>query len=316
MPVSPWFLIRASTSGTGKSYAVDNISALSSGQWAPAVDVSQGREEMAKRLETMRLAGYPLFSLDNLEDNATGAALCLSVERPRISIRIMKTQEKAEVDNRATIYGTGNNVLVEGDMVRRTIVCNLIAREERPETHKFEGRPLNRIMQDRGRYLGMLYTILRAYRAAGCPNPINEPLGSFEAWSHWVAGPLAWLGLPNPAQCIASSHEEDPKRQALRSLIAFFKSKAVPSLKVGIPFQLRTLFTAAGGERGYDGNIDLRELLLSIAPDKAAGGINRKRLDHWLRRNVKVIVDGMRLVKAHEDRKDANWYQVEAVKLL
>jgi hypothetical protein len=189
MPVCPWFLIRASTAGTGKSYSVDCISALNSGQWAPAVDVSQGQEEMAKRLETMRLAGTPLFSLDNLEDDTNGAALCLSVERPRINIRIMRTQEKADVDNRATIFGTGNNVLIEGDMVRRTMVCNLVAREERPETRKFRDKPLTRIVRQRGRYLGAVYTILRAFIAAGSPATIDEPLGSFEGWSYWVAQP-------------------------------------------------------------------------------------------------------------------------------
>jgi hypothetical protein len=75
---------------------------------------------------------------------------------------------------------------------------------------------------------------------------------------------------------------------------------------------LRALISeAVGDDRGHaPGNADLRDLLLSIAPNKA-GGINKRTFDHWVRRNVKRIVDGMRLVKVRENRRDADWYRVE-----
>jgi putative DNA primase/helicase len=133
MTVAPFHLIRAHAAGTGKSYLVDIAAAIATGRWAPAIDMNRGGEEIGKRLEAMLVAGGPIISLDNLEGEIGGPALCLVTERPVVSFRLLGRSELVEIESRAAILGTGNNVSPTSDIVRRTLVADLDALEEQPE---------------------------------------------------------------------------------------------------------------------------------------------------------------------------------------
>jgi putative DNA primase/helicase len=141
--VAPFHLIRAHDSGTGKSYLVDIAAAIATGRWAPAIDMSRGGEEVGKRLEAVLIAGTPIISLDNLEGEIGGAAMCLFAERPLISLRLLGRSQMLEIESRAAAFGTGNNVVPTKDIVRRMLVADLDAAEERPEQRKFKGNPLS-----------------------------------------------------------------------------------------------------------------------------------------------------------------------------
>src|SRR5262249_41121371 len=119
-----------------------------------------------------------------------------------------------------TVIANGNNIRLVGDLVRRTLTCNLDARMESPETRSFKFDPVARVKADRGKYLAAVFTIVRAYMAAGCPAPSGAlALAGFDEWSRIVRFPLMWLGMPDPVMSMEGSRSMDPKREALRGLI-------------------------------------------------------------------------------------------------
>src|SRR5262249_30811664 len=133
-----------------------------------------------------------------------GDFLCQLVERPLLGLRRLGTSDKTKVPNGFTVFGNGNNVAVVNDLVRRTIWAVLDANVERPELRVFKGKPVETVRRDRGRYVGAVLTICRAYLAAGKPGCLS-PLASFEAWSDLVRSPLVWLGYPDPVETMASA---------------------------------------------------------------------------------------------------------------
>ena len=92
---------------------------------------------------------------------------------------------------------TGNNITIVGDLCRRVILSNLDPEVERPELREFKGKPVEKILADRGAYIAACLTICRAYIVAGSPDQV-KPLASFEGWSDIVRSALIWLGKTDP----------------------------------------------------------------------------------------------------------------------
>jgi putative DNA primase/helicase len=101
MLTAPLHLHSASTPGTGKSYLVDLFSAIATGQRCPVIGAPKSEEELEKRLGGMIMKGVPIISLDNVEHDLGGPALCQVTERPRVSLRILGQSEVPEFDCKA-----------------------------------------------------------------------------------------------------------------------------------------------------------------------------------------------------------------------
>ena len=142
MDVAPLHVMRASTAGSGKSYLVDVAAAISSGRPCPASSVGGDEAELEKRLTALLLGGGPLVCVDNVTGELGGDLLCQAVERPIVTLRPFRTTDAVEVPSRATVFATGNNLRVRGDMTRRTIICALDAKLERPELRPFTSNPV------------------------------------------------------------------------------------------------------------------------------------------------------------------------------
>ena len=217
-PVVPLHASKAPTAGSGKSYLVDVASTIVSGRICPVVSAGKTEEETEKRLGAALLSGQPLISLDNLNGELDGDTLCQIVERPRVQVRILGRSEMPTIETRATVFATGNNLTVSNDMVRRTLVCELDANVERPELRQFSGKPTDRILSERGRYVAAVLTIVRAYITADFPDACPA-LASFEDWSLFVRSPLVWLGCADPADTIEKTRTNDPELQVLRTVM-------------------------------------------------------------------------------------------------
>jgi putative DNA primase/helicase len=74
-----------------------------------------------------------------------------------------------KVEFRGLFSANGNNIAVEGDMTRRTLLGRLDAGMERPEEREFADDPVKLVLADRGKYLAAALLIVRAYIAAGMP---------------------------------------------------------------------------------------------------------------------------------------------------
>src|SRR5262249_28727819 len=181
-------------------------------------------------------------------------------------------------------------------MVRRGLVCNLEALDERPELRKFERNVLRQAFGNRATYVAAGLTVMRAYLAAGAPE-VCGPFGSYAEWSTMVRSPLVWLGEPDPVGRIDTTQPEDHELSAIRHLLYLLVDECKPSRIYGTA----TFIEAADAAPvGFNPN-PFKDLLLRIAGDKD-GNIPAKRLGEWLRRSsgrVIRIADGrkFRLVR-------------------
>ena len=221
-PVAPMHVACAPTSGTGKSFLFDVAAAIAIGHPCPVMAAGRNEEETEKRLGAALITGQPIINIDNVNGELGGDALCQVIERPLVEIRILGKSERARIESRSTVFATGNNLRLLGDMTRRGIVCVLDARQERPELREFKGDPVAEVLADRGRYVAAALTIVRAYIVAGRPR-VATALSSFEGWSKNVRSALIWLGYADPVETMETARREDPNLRAMEAVFAALK---------------------------------------------------------------------------------------------
>src|SRR5215207_6503311 len=215
-------VVRAHTPGTGKSHLVDVAATVATGRLCPVIAAGKTSEETEKRLGALLRDGVPMVSIDNVEGELGGDMLCQMTERPVVRVRILGLSEAPEFECKASVYATGNNMTVMGDMTRRALLCSLDAGVERPELRKFTSDPIARVMENRGAYVAAAITIAKAYRHAGSPT-VCDPIGSYGEWSEVVRAPLIWLGEPDPVSSMATAREEDPELMAIREVFSHWE---------------------------------------------------------------------------------------------
>ena len=217
--LAPMFLVLAAMAGTGKSHLVDTISNIATGRYCPVITTGRREEEFDKRLGSMLLEGLSLFSIDNLSHDLQGDQLNQMLTQRIVKIRILQKSKMPETEWRGTLFATGNNVRLVGELIRRGLICNLDAKDERPEMRPFDFDPIDLVLGDRGKYIAAALTIARAYRER-CGNVSCSPIASYGEWSATVREPLIWLGLDDPIDSQEQGRKEDPKRNAAREFIA------------------------------------------------------------------------------------------------
>ena len=309
MTVAPLFAIRASTPGTGKSYLVDLAAAISTGRPCPVSSAGQSEEELEKRLTGMLLGGSPIICIDNANGELGGALLCQATERPLVSLRKLGGSDNFEVPAQATLYCTGNNLRVSGDMTRRTLICDLDADMERPELRVFPVKPVDLVVANRGLYVSASLIIARAYVLAGRPGLLPQ-VGSYEGWSDTVRSALVWLGCADPADSMNAAREDDPELADHREVLAAWE-----------------------GCHGFNSGLTVKELIDPAAmsnadPDTSAAAtalrdcfqriagrgsdISAQRLGIWLAAKKGRIVGGRRIVRSSGETGGAARWQLQA----
>jgi putative DNA primase/helicase len=307
--VAPAHAASASTPGTGKSYLADLSAAICMGQRCPAMAAGRDEAETEKRLVAALIAGQQLIALDNVNGELGGDTLCQLIERPVVEVRILGLSKVLRVESRATVILNGNNLALLGDMTRRVLLARLDAGVERPELRRFKRDPFAAVLADRGRYVAAALTILRAYIAAGRPDPA-PPLASFKGWSDTVRSALMWLGCADPVDTMETARAEDPVLAQLRAVLSAWKDA------LGTGYQnahtAAELLGLADESELRDGvpvyrRPALREALLSVGASN--GRPNTKTFGKWLARNKGRIADGVRIARmADEHGHAARWW--------
>jgi hypothetical protein len=292
----PMHAFTAPVAGSGKSMLVDLISIIVSGQKAAVMAQGQDEEEMEKRFGASLLAGDPLITIDNCEQPLGGQLLCQALTQSRVKIRILGKSEQMELPTTTCVFATGNNLTIEGDLTRRTLLCSIDTGQDRPELTKFESNPVEDAIANRATYVADGLTILRAYYNAGLPNR-PSPLGSFEQWSDLVRGAIIWLGLADPCDTMDRIRHNDPSRSLLRTLLMQWGESTIATTTVTASQLIKAACEATSG----DFFVSLRE----IAPD--GQGISAVCLGKWLGRFKDRWIDGMRIVEAGERSGSKLW---------
>jgi hypothetical protein len=279
LPTAPIHLVRADTPGTGKSYLIDVFAMIATGWFCPVITASKSLEETEKRIGSVLLDGIPLVSLDNCMHDLGGELLCQLSERPVIKIRILGQSAMPSCECRTAVFASGNNVTFKEDMVRRGLVCDLEALDERPELREFKGDALEAAAANRGDYLAAVLTIIRAYLVAGAPR-VCGPLGSYTAWSTMVRSSLIWLGEPDPIASMDAIRAEDPELNNIRE---FFDLWLNYELGLDVPYATASIIEEACRPPTGFNPPAFKQFLLRVAGDKD-GNVQAKRLGEWLRR--------------------------------
>src|SRR5262249_8538774 len=152
--------------GSGKSLLVDIIALLATGRLMPVISQGRTEEELEKRLGSALLAGDVVVSLDNCDHELQSGFLCQALTQQTLNIRLLGYSRNIEPLVNASIYATGNNLTIAGDLTRRTLMCALDAKCERPETRTFDVDVIATARAERSRLVAAGLTVLRAWHVA------------------------------------------------------------------------------------------------------------------------------------------------------
>jgi putative DNA primase/helicase len=316
--VAPLHASRAPTAGSGKSFLWDIVAAIAIGQFMPVMSAGASEEETEKRLGAALMAGQPLISIDNISAELGGDALCQIIERPVVDIRILGRSECVRIEAGGTsLFATGNNFTIVGDVCRRVITANLDPATERPELRQFAFDPIELVMADRGKYIAAALTICRAYFVAGRPDRAPR-LASFEGWSDTVRSALMWLGKDDPVKSMEDTRAEDPERIELSDMLEAWaavigagpetRMKLAAVLTKGLSMSRE--HAVADLEPTYP---DFHAALFAMAQRNAnrtgkSGPPNARMFGKWLQRFKGRIVNGKRFANLCDSKHGNEWW--------
>jgi hypothetical protein len=321
----PVFAFDAANMGTGKSLAVDAVHTIATGRAAAKASFPTDRrgrnDEVRKMLDSAAIVGARALVFDNIAAGLEfgGSAIEQIVTTGYHQGRVLGRSELFSVRWTAVMFATGNNLSVAPEMPRRTLHARMVSHEERPEERPLDtyqhpdraGRLLEWIRGERPRLVHESLTLLRAFDRAGRPRGA-KCLGSFEAWSAFIAGAIVWAGGCDPAAQVMSAADvgESPQRAALRVLL-----RDLPRLDRGRGVAIRDIMAhlypperIRDAQVPPDGFDDLRQALEDLAPPKRLGAPpDSRELGHAFKAQRDRIVGGRRL----QNPRNVHWRPIE-----
>lgn len=296
----PLHAFDAPTAGTGKSYLADTVGILMTGSKPAAMSQGKSAEEDEKRLAAVLRTGDPVLLIDNCERYLEGDFLCSMLTQEVVQARILGYSERMRLSSNVLVMATGNNLVVNGDMSRRTVVCRLDAKKERPDERVFTWDVRQEASANRGELVAAALTALRAYIAAGRPRQLTD-MGSFEDWS-LVRETLVWAGEADPAKTRERILAQDPRKAELSDLLNLWHSR-VGSAAFTLAELRSALITPAGTADGDE----LSQLLVEMT---GRPQWNPRSVGKMLERHRDRVVGGLCLKAANDNHKGVKRWRV------
>jgi putative DNA primase/helicase len=283
--------------GTGKGLLVRSLTQLAYDTYPVVATWGATPEETEKRIAALLLQSPAAICIDNANGKKIQGDLLESIiTEGRADIRILGRSEIAKVQNRSILMLTGNNPQITGDMARRSLALDIKPRSADPERDRYAIRPVELIQRRRTDFLRAAFTVMRAYRLAGMPNPNLPSVGSFTEWSTRVRDLVHWLTGHDLAEAFRQNKLEDPHRQDDASLLsALHTLYGTSSLRAADVFDIYT--EVANAKRNQIANIDPNKERLHAALDAVFGsrGVSAKLFGHWARRVRGAHTNGFQL---------------------
>ena len=295
LPTAPLHGFSAPVRGSGKTKLSDIASVIATGRPASAVAHTGDEIEMEKRLTGLLLQGAQVATLDNATAPVDGVFLNMVLSQAVATVRPLGGSRMVDVPSGTFLTVNGNGLVILGDLTRRTILCNLDPRVERPELRSFAFEPVERAEAERGSLVAAALTVLLAHRAAGAPRQA-QPLGSFEAWSAAVRDPLIWLGCADPLLTMAAIQEDDPEKAELDAVLIQWAEKIGDErVTVAQIIKRAEVYECA----------QLRADLLNISGGGSA--FNSRRIGKWLGKHAKRRVNAQWIEQAGLNAGNMTW---------
>ena len=205
----------------------------------------------------------------------------------KLNIRMLGQSRNAETPVNATMFATGNNLTIGGDLIRRSLLCSMDANCERPELRVFNVNAVEAAKASRGELVASALTVLRAWHLAAPSTPILPPFGSFEEWSHRIREPLVWLDKVDPCETLAEIRNSDPNRADILAVIEQWKEH----LSVDAHYTVQEVI-----ERAINiGSFYIA--LMNVAGARTGGSISNVKLGRWLKQVQRKIVNNLALLQ-------------------
>jgi putative DNA primase/helicase len=329
LPTAPGFGFTSPVPGSGKGLLCDTIAYLAHGR-QPSSLTQGSEEETEKRISSALMRGDPVISIDNITEPVTGAKLLSVLTQQFADLRPLGTSKLVGHDTRTLFLFNGNNLTIPGDMCRRILVCEIDPACEHPERRAFDFDPLERVKQNRSKYVMAALTILRAYLSeregmwlrAAFGEQVDarpDPLGSYADWSRWVRDALLWLGEADPVATIDTSKSLDPVVEHIGAVFHHWAEVIGEGVRITVKDAINEAHK--GGVSDCDlttnpfntvpprpGLIDAFNAVAAPLVRGAGERVDPRRLGKWLSKYKNRVVDGRRMVLVPEKRDgNAQW---------
>jgi hypothetical protein len=303
MATAPLIGFTAPAARTGKSLLVDLNSILTIGRPMPVISQGRDETEFEKRLGAKFLAGQTCISIDNCEAPISGAMLCQALTQDMVDIRVLGHSKNVTVTMNATVFATGNNLEIAGDLSDRCLVAKLEAKMDRPGLRKFNIDVISDAHARRGELVVAALTILRAWHVAQANGEqvTVEPFGGFSEWSRRIREALVWLGMADPCDTVTKVRDNDPQRDLLMAVIMQWRAAKLP---LNVKYTVQELIAEAIGVPSFYG------ALLAVAAGRG-GVVDNARLGRWLKKVEGRMVDKWSLVQDGRTNGYPKWKLIE-----
>ena len=303
LPYAPGFHARAPVFGSGKTYLCELIGAFAGPAGNAKVSYPTTSEEATKVILSLLLTSPAVIEFDDMDtDWIPHGTIKRMLTAEQITDRILGVSKTATVSTRTLFLGSGNNVGPIRDLLRRVLTIHIDPRCATPATMTYKGFPVDKVRQNRAKYVVAVLTIIQAWRKSGMPRATADSIVTFGgAWSDFCRYPLMWLGQPDPATALLEQVRHDPDGDALSGLMTEWDA-AFGSIATTVRKAVETAIY-------HRPNLldAMREL-----PVEERGEINRSKLGWLLKKNANRIVGGFEFQQAEADGRTA--WRVVAVK--
>lgn len=289
LPYAPGFHARAPVFGSGKTYLCELIGAFAGPAGNAKVSYPTTSEEATKVILSLLLTSPAVIEFDDMDsDWIPHGTIKRMLTAEQITDRILGVSKTATVSTRTLFLGSGNNVGPIRDLLRRVLTIHIDPRCATPATMTYKGFPVEKVRQNRGKYVAAVLTIILAWRRAGMPRAAVDSIVTFSgAWSDYCRYPLMWLGQPDPATALLEQVRHDPDGDALRCLMTEWY----------VVFGSTPTTVRKAVEKAFWDQPTLLDAMREL-PVEERGEINRSKLGWLLKKNANRIVGGFEFQQA------------------
>ena len=216
--------------GVGKGKLIRAITQLAFDTKPRFMTYGFNDEEFDKRIATMFRTPAPCIVIDNANSKRiSNATLESIITESEGYIRTLGRNEDVHVIVRSLLVATGRGLEFSGDMTRRVLILNPIAKSASPETRKFKLDPPTYVTEHRDELLTAAFTIMRAFRQEKQKPIAKTSAGSFPEWERRVRDLILWLTDIDVTDQFARNRETAYDKQTgtmlLHALIKVFENK-------------------------------------------------------------------------------------------
>jgi hypothetical protein len=291
----------ANCEGSGKTMLISAALVPTLG-YAPTGVKPGHDDELRKRITSMVRAKKSVLFLDNVKNELNSAILEAFTSGPQWEDRLLGSNTSISAVHDVTVYITGNNLVLSSDLVRRSLIAELRLDSGNPADRKFKRDLSFPVLQEmRPEILGAMWSVLKAWEAAGKPAP-SQNRSAFAVWGSVVAAVVEFAGFGNCFQSRKAGTPVDRDLDDMCRLVCGIEAKAV-KLKTGELIALarehgcfeHILGISLGNERQDDSgtNYPSSAEKLDRMQNAKFGALLRRYIDRVFEDRLRFVAEGV-----------------------